>query len=92
MRLRPFFVDVLPDFDAIKAGELWISHRYRTVNLRCPLRLWRSDRPVSPPKSVARSFRWQVGLSGRSYGWVRVGQFRLRQPLLHKEQRRHLGT
>ena len=36
MKLRPIFVDVLPDFDAIKAGELWISHKYRTVNLRCP--------------------------------------------------------
>ena len=36
MKLRPVFVDVLPDFDAIKAGELWISHKYRTVNLRCP--------------------------------------------------------
>ena len=36
MKLRPIFVDVLPKFDAIKAGELWISHKYRTVNLRCP--------------------------------------------------------
>ena len=36
MELRPIFVDVLPDFDTIKAGELWISHKYRTVNLRCP--------------------------------------------------------
>ena len=36
VKLRPIFVDVLPEFDAIKAGELWISHKYRTVNLRCP--------------------------------------------------------
>ena len=36
MKLRPIFVDVLPEFDTIKAGELWISHKYRTVNLRCP--------------------------------------------------------
>ena len=36
MKLRPIFVDVLPEFDAIKAGELWISHKYRTVNLHCP--------------------------------------------------------
>ena len=36
MELRPIFVDVLPDFDVIKDGELWISHKYRTVNLRCP--------------------------------------------------------
>ena len=35
-KLRPIFVDVLPSFDDIKAGELWISHKYRTVNLRCP--------------------------------------------------------
>ena len=37
MKLRPIFVDVLPKFDAIKAGELWISHKHRTVNLRCPV-------------------------------------------------------
>ena len=36
VKLRPIFVDVLPEFDTIKAGELWISHKYRTVNLRCP--------------------------------------------------------
>ena len=36
MELRPIFVGLLPDFDTIKAGELWISHKYRTVNLRCP--------------------------------------------------------
>ena len=34
--LRPVFVETLPDFDAIKDGELWISHKHRTVNLRCP--------------------------------------------------------
>lgn len=34
--LRPLFVEVLPDFDTIKAGEIWISHTHRTVNLRCP--------------------------------------------------------
>lgn len=36
MLLRPIFVEILPKFDAIKAGELWISHKHRTVNLRCP--------------------------------------------------------
>lgn len=36
MELRPIFVDLLPETDTIKAGELWISHKYRTVNLRCP--------------------------------------------------------
>ena len=36
LRLRPIFVDLLPDLDAIKDGEIWISHKHRTVNLRCP--------------------------------------------------------
>ena len=36
MRLRPIFVEVLPEFEAIKSGEIWISHKLRTVNLRCP--------------------------------------------------------
>ena len=29
-------VDVDHPFDAIKDGELWISHKHRTINLRCP--------------------------------------------------------
>ena len=29
-------MEILPDFDVIKDGELWISHKHRTVNLRCP--------------------------------------------------------
>lgn len=36
MKLRPIFTEVLPEFDAIKEGELWISHKHRTINLRCP--------------------------------------------------------
>ena len=36
VRLRPIFIEVLPEFDAIKDGELWISHKHRTINLRCP--------------------------------------------------------
>ena len=36
MNLRPVFVDLMPELDAVKDGELWISHKYRTVNLRCP--------------------------------------------------------
>ena len=36
MRLKPVFVDVLPTFEEIEPGQLWISHKYRTVNLRCP--------------------------------------------------------
>ena len=34
--MRPVFVEVKPAFDAIKPGEIWIGHRHRTVNLRCP--------------------------------------------------------
>ena len=36
LKLRPMFVEVMPPFDSIKDGELWISHKHRTVNLRCP--------------------------------------------------------
>ena len=36
MKLRPIFIEVLPELDEIKAGELWITHKHRTVNLRCP--------------------------------------------------------
>lgn len=36
LKLRPIFVEVLPEFKAIKDGELWISHKHRTINLRCP--------------------------------------------------------
>ena len=36
VKLRPIFVEVMPPFDSIKDGELWISHKHRTINLRCP--------------------------------------------------------
>ena len=36
VELRPIFVEAMPPFDSIKDGELWISHKHRTVNLRCP--------------------------------------------------------
>ena len=36
MTLVPRFVDVLPELDQIKTGEVWISHKFRTINLRCP--------------------------------------------------------
>lgn len=36
VRLRPIFVEVMPPFDSIRDGELWISHKHRTMNLRCP--------------------------------------------------------
>lgn len=60
MRLRPIFVDVLPEFDLIKAGELWISHKYRTVNLRCPCGC--GDLTVL---SIHPS-RWHVHFDGKS--------------------------
>ena len=34
--IKPVFVELLPELDSIKPGELWISHKYRTMNLRCP--------------------------------------------------------
>ena len=36
LKIRPIFVEVMPPFDSIQDGELWISHKHRTVNLRCP--------------------------------------------------------
>lgn len=36
VRFRPIFVELMPPFDSIQDGELWISHKHRTVNLRCP--------------------------------------------------------
>ena len=36
MKLKPIFVDTMPDFDLIKPGQLWISLKFRTINLRCP--------------------------------------------------------
>ena len=36
VKLRPIFVEAMPPFESIKDGELWISHKHRTVNLRCP--------------------------------------------------------
>ena len=60
LKLRPIFVEVLPKFDDIKAGELWISHRHRTVNLRCPCGC--GDLTVL---SLHPS-RWQVHFDGKS--------------------------
>ena len=36
VHVRPIFVEILPPFETIKDGEMWISHKHRTVNLRCP--------------------------------------------------------
>ena len=60
MTLRPIFVDVLPKFDAIKAGELWISHKHRTVNLRCPCGC--GDLTVL----TLHPSRWHVHFDGKS--------------------------
>ena len=60
MKLRPIFVDVLPEFDTIKAGELWISHKYRTVNLRCPCGC--GDLTVL----ALHPSRWHVHFDGKS--------------------------
>ena len=35
-RIRPIFVEALPAFGEIRDGELWISHKRRAMNLRCP--------------------------------------------------------
>ena len=36
VKLLPIFVEVMPAFDLVKDGQLWISHKHRTINLRCP--------------------------------------------------------
>lgn len=36
MKLQPIFAETLPPLDEIKDGQIWISHKHRTVNLRCP--------------------------------------------------------
>ena len=58
--LCPIFVDVLPEFDAIKVGELWISHKHRTVNLRCPCGC--GDLTVL----TLHPSRWHVHFDGKS--------------------------
>ena len=35
-QLEPIFVDLLPATGSIGPGELWISLKHRTLNLRCP--------------------------------------------------------
>ena len=36
LKLRPIFIDLLPETHEIGPGELWISLKHRTINLRCP--------------------------------------------------------
>ena len=60
MKLRPIFVEVMPSFDAIKEGEIWISHMHRTVNLRCPCGCGELTVLSLHPS------RWHVYFDGRS--------------------------
>lgn len=58
--LIPRFVEVLPDTSAIKAGELWITHKHRTVNLRCPCGCGKLTVLSLHPS------RWHVHFNGKS--------------------------
>jgi hypothetical protein len=58
--LRPIFVEVLPDFDAIKLGDIWISHKHRTINMRCPCGC--GDLTVL----TLHPSRWHVHFDGKS--------------------------
>ncbi|MYB40401.1 hypothetical protein F4X86_04015 [Candidatus Saccharibacteria bacterium] len=60
MKLRPIFVEVLPAFDEIQAGELWISHKHRTINLRCPCGCGELTVLTLHPS------RWHVHFDGKS--------------------------
>ena len=58
--LTPRFVEVLPDTSAIKAGEVWITHKHRTVNLRCPCGCGKLTVLSLHPS------RWHVHFNGKS--------------------------
>ena len=60
MEFRPIFVDVLPEKDAIGEGELWISHKHRIINLRCPCGCGHLTMLTIHPS------RWHVCFDGRS--------------------------
>lgn len=60
MKLRPIFVEVLPEFSAIQDGELWISHKHRTINLRCPCSCGELTVLTLHPS------RWHVHFDGKS--------------------------
>ena len=60
MRLRPIFVEVMPEFDKIEVGHLWISHKHRTINLRCPCGCGELTVLSLHPS------RWHVHFDGRS--------------------------
>lgn len=50
----------MPPLDAVKPGEIWISHRHRTVNLRCPCGC--GDLTVL----TLHPSRWHVHFDGKS--------------------------
>ena len=60
MKLRPIFVEVMPPFESIQDGELWISHKHRTVNLRCPCGCGKLTVLSLHPS------RWHVYFNGKS--------------------------
>ena len=71
VKLRPIFVEVMPPFDSIKDDQLWISHKHRTVNLRCPCGCGELTVLSLHPS------RWHVYFDGKSVslkGQERVGQ------------------
>lgn len=35
-KVEPIFVELMPPFDEIVGGKLWISMKYRTATMRCP--------------------------------------------------------
>ena len=60
VKVRPIFVEVMPPFQSIQDGELWISHKHRTVNLRCPCGCGRLTVLSLNPS------RWHIYFDGKS--------------------------
>ena len=60
MKLKPIFVESLPPFESIKEGELWISHKFRAINLRCPCGCGKLT-----PLTIAPT-KWHVHFDGES--------------------------
>ena len=81
--LHPIFVETMPPFESINNGELWISHKHRTVNLRCPCGCGDLTVLTIHPSRWHVCFDGRVGILEGSHGRIGLGQFRLRQPLCH---------
>ena len=64
MILEPIFVDVLPPFERIKNGQIWISHKHRTINLRCPCGC------LSLTVLTLHPDRWHLCFDGRTVSLV----------------------